>query len=99
MAANRTHPHTPNVRAREGLGARVSRVALRSATVLSAARTAGVSRRAAYDRRERDPEFAQAWDDAIEESVEQLEAEAVRRAKAAPISCHVLVACAATSGL
>ncbi len=47
--------------------------------VTVAARAAGISRRRAYQVREAEPEFAQAWDDAIEEGVDMLEAELHRR--------------------
>ncbi len=48
--------------------------------VTKAARAIGLDRRAAYDIRERDEAFAKAWDAAIEESRDVLEAEAWRRA-------------------
>lgn len=69
------------MRARRGLGARVSAGIERSTTVSEAARAAGIGRRTAYDRRARDEEFARAWDDTLESAIEQLEQEAVRRAK------------------
>jgi hypothetical protein len=53
---------------------------LRSATVSDAARAAGVGRSTVYDRRDRDAEFRQAWDDVVEQSVEELELEARKRA-------------------
>ncbi|GBQ07904.1 hypothetical protein [Saccharibacter floricola] len=46
-----------------------------------ASKAAGVSRPGMYARRERDPDFAQAWDEAITTAVESLEAEAWRRAR------------------
>lgn len=52
-----------------------------SPNVSAAARAAGVARQSAYEAREADPEFAAAWEDAIEESVDDLEAEAFRRAR------------------
>ena len=51
-----------------------------SPNVTAAARSVGISRRCAYDHRETDATFAQAWDDAIEEGVDKLEAEVERRA-------------------
>jgi hypothetical protein len=80
--ADRTTPHTPNARTREGRKdwAPAFLAALKGATVGRAAHAAGVGRRTAYDRRERDPEFAEQWDAAIEEGIEELEAEAARRA-------------------
>lgn len=48
--------------------------------VSAAARAAGVSRQAAYHRRSNDRDFRAAWDDALEEGVDALEAEARRRA-------------------
>ncbi len=49
--------------------------------VAEAARVAGVGRSTAYDRRKRDEEFAAAWDELVEASTEELEHEAIRRAK------------------
>ena len=48
--------------------------------VSAAARAANISRRAAYDWRDDDEEFAAEWDDAVAESVDQLEAVAWERA-------------------
>jgi hypothetical protein len=53
-----------------------------SAVVLLACRTAGVSRATAYRHRARSERFARRWDDAIEDAVDLLEAEARRRAVA-----------------
>lgn len=41
---------------------------------------AGISRKQAYSHREKDPEFAEAWDEALKIAKERLEAEAHRRA-------------------
>jgi hypothetical protein len=49
-------------------------------SVAVAAQRAGVGRSTAYDWRARDPEFAKAWDEAIETGTDVLEDEAVRRA-------------------
>src|SRR5262249_51821069 len=48
--------------------------------VRRACQAAQVSRRAAYYARERHPDFAAAWDEALEEAADRLEAEARRRA-------------------
>lgn len=48
--------------------------------VARAARAAGVDYRYAYRTREADPEFAAAWDDAVEQGVDRAEQEAFRRA-------------------
>lgn len=48
--------------------------------VTTAAEVAGIDRGTAYDRYQRDAEFAAQWDDAIEASTDALEAEARRRA-------------------
>jgi hypothetical protein len=48
--------------------------------VTAAARAADMARSGAYALRERDAEFKQAWDDAVEEGVDMLEREAQRRA-------------------
>lgn len=50
-------------------------------TVTLAARAIGVSRQAAYQYRDNDPEFRQLWDNAIEEGIDTLENEAITRAK------------------
>lgn len=51
----------------------------RSPNVSSAARSVGISRRAAYLRRETDPDFAAAWDEALEQSTDALVGEMFRR--------------------
>lgn len=51
-----------------------------SGNVTAAARLVGVGRRTAYEWREQDPALAQAWDEAVAEYVDGLEAEADRRA-------------------
>jgi len=38
-----------------------------------ACKAAGVSRRTCYDHRELDPKFAEAWDDALDQSVDRVE--------------------------
>ena len=45
----------------------------------AAAIAAGVSRQTPYQVREREPDFAKQWDDALEEAYDKLEAEAWRR--------------------
>ncbi len=52
----------------------------RDPRVSEAARQAGIGRRTVYDRRSADPEFAAAWDDVIAGTLDELEAEAYRRA-------------------
>lgn len=55
--------------------------ALREVPVVSrAAAACGIERRTAYVHREKDPEFAAAWDDAMEAGVDRAEQEAFRRA-------------------
>jgi hypothetical protein len=49
-------------------------------SVTMAAKAAGIPRRTAYDHREKDPEFAQAWDDALNQSLDVLEHEVYQRA-------------------
>lgn len=48
--------------------------------VRDACRTAGIGRQTVYDLRGRDPEFAAAWDEAVDEAVDTMEGEAWRRA-------------------
>lgn len=45
-----------------------------------ACRAAGISRRTAYDHRERDSDFAATWDDALNQSLDVLEHEIYQRA-------------------
>ena len=52
----------------------------RSGVVRSACRAARVGRSTAYRHRETDPDFAERWDDAIEDAVDGMESEARRRA-------------------
>ena len=47
--------------------------------VTESARLVGVSRRCAYDHKEADPEFSQAWEEAVDEAADRLEREAWRR--------------------
>lgn len=49
--------------------------------VSEACRAAGITRKAAYDLRKADPAFAEAWQDALEESTDELVSECWRRAK------------------
>jgi len=51
------------------------------ANVRAACRTAGISRKSAYQRRGQDPAFAAAWQDALADACDDLEREAVRRAR------------------
>jgi hypothetical protein len=51
-----------------------------SANVSASAQAAGVRRRSAYRWREEDPEFAEAWTEAIETATDALELEVRRRA-------------------
>ena len=48
--------------------------------VTASCEAAGIGRRTAYEHRESDPEFAAAWDAALETAWDALETEAVRRA-------------------
>jgi hypothetical protein len=48
--------------------------------VSDASRTAGVSRKTAYQQRSEDSDFAAQWDEALDEACDALEAEARRRA-------------------
>lgn len=48
--------------------------------VVHACKAAGVNRVTAWRAREADPEFAKAWDEALEEGVDRAEQEAFRRA-------------------
>lgn len=48
--------------------------------VSEAAAASGIGRRTAYELRDRDPDFAAAWEDAINAAVDAMEGEAWRRA-------------------
>jgi hypothetical protein len=56
------------------------RALAKTPSVTVACRSAGVSRRTAYDHRERDPEFSKKWDDALNQSLDILEHEIYQRA-------------------
>lgn len=49
-------------------------------TVIQACRRVGVGRSTVYDERERNQTFAEAWDEVIEDTTEEMEREAYRRA-------------------
>src|SRR5829696_4601355 len=51
-----------------------------TANVSASARGVGISKQAAYKAREKDEEFREAWEDALDEATDALEAEARRRA-------------------
>lgn len=51
-----------------------------SANISAAARAAGMSRRSAYNHRLQDAQFREEWDQALEEALDDLEAELRRRA-------------------
>lgn len=53
-----------------------------SPNVSAACKAAGVGRTTAYDAREADPEFAEKWTEALESAVDDLAADAFKRAKA-----------------
>lgn len=48
--------------------------------VTDAAKKAGIGRSTAYEWREAEPEFAAAWDEAVEHAIDTMESEAWRRA-------------------
>lgn len=54
--------------------------ALSRGNIKAACLAAGVGRQTVYDRRDSDPAFAQAMSDALEDAIDDLEAEAWRRA-------------------
>jgi hypothetical protein len=56
------------------------RALAKTPSVTVACKTAGVNRRTAYDHRERDAEFAEQWDSALNESLDVLEHEIYQRA-------------------
>jgi hypothetical protein len=53
---------------------------VKSASVAYACKMANVCRATAYEQRQNDPEFAEAWDEALVHATELLEAEAQKRA-------------------
>lgn len=81
--ADRTTRTRSRVRdaSREEQQARFLKELRRRANVTGAARKAGVGRRTAYDWYDADEAFAAAWDEALEEAVDELEDAAWRRAK------------------
>ena len=82
MAAksSKSKPQRGHARAKTDVWHQAFVEALRvSGNVRIAAQAAGVDRSTASKRRKSDADFALAWDDAIEDAVDQLEAEAWRR--------------------
>ena len=75
MARHRTTDRTAKK------GAKFLGVLQAGMSVSKACKVAKLPRRTAYDWRESDALFAQAWDDAVEAGTDALEDEAVRRAK------------------
>ena len=76
-------PHRPSPRqsSRTSPGTKASSLACgKHANVRLASQSVGVGRRLVYDHREKYPDFAQAWDDAIEDGIDTLEAIAYKRA-------------------
>ena len=59
---------------------RFLRALAQKGTVTAAAKAAAISRQHVYKWRESDPVFAKAWDEALDEAVDHMEAEARRRA-------------------
>ncbi len=51
-----------------------------TSNVTAAALAAGVDKKTAYNHRRDDPDFAEAWEDALDDATDALEAEARRRA-------------------
>ena len=72
-------PYPSRVRVKQWHGAFLKALA-KTPSVTIACKAAGISRRTAYDRRERDPAFAEAWADALNQSVDVLEHEVYQRA-------------------
>ena len=52
----------------------------RSGNVQHSAGVAGVDTKTVYNHRNRSPEFSEAWDEALEDAIQRMEAEAHRRA-------------------
>lgn len=51
-----------------------------SGSVTASARAGEIGRSSWYDLRERDPEFKQEWEDSVDEFLDKVEAESIRRA-------------------
>ena len=81
MTKNHTPAHARNAHPKKGAAVDVFlRAVAGGATISAAAQAAGISRRTAYQWRNRYSTFAAAWDDALETGTDRLEEEAVRRA-------------------
>jgi hypothetical protein len=72
-------PRGKTVRTDRARGVFLSRLA-ETCNVSESARVAGISRSVAYEWRDADPEFAEAWLDAEEQATDALELEARKRA-------------------
>src|SRR5687767_9183279 len=80
MATNRPAKTPAAVNRRRGWKTLFLSNLARMGIVKLAAEAAGISRRAAYDHRKSDKDFAARWDEAIQDAADVLEAEAHRRA-------------------
>ena len=58
--------------------------------VMKAARFAGISRRTAYLARDDDPAFAEEWDDAVGDAIEDIEARTIQMAKGTDTKANAL---------
>jgi hypothetical protein len=77
--AERT-PHTPHLNNRRDWAPAFLAALAASPNVSAAASAAGIDRKTAYNRQKSDPDFAVAWDDALDQSTDNLVGEAYRRA-------------------
>jgi hypothetical protein len=83
MATNKTQKPTKTRKPKCSAGCwkpAFLRTLAKHGNITAAADAAGISRRAAYDLREKDPEFKTQWDEAIERALDKLEEEAFKRA-------------------
>lgn len=62
-----------------------------SGTVAGACELAGIARSTAYRRREKVPSFAALWDEVLEDVADDLEQEAIRRAKEGSVALLIFL--------
>ncbi|NJK43953.1 MAG: terminase [Pleurocapsa sp. SU_196_0] len=80
MARAKPRSATPKKQQREDAKALFLKTLATTASVSAASKAAKIDRKTAYEWRQKDAPFAEAWDDALETSISSLETEARRRA-------------------
>ena len=81
MASGKAGSHTSRLKRQAAWAKRFLAALDKCGCVTTACRVVQKSRRAAYDLRDKDAEFAAAWDEIVDRELDQLEASAMKRAQ------------------